>query len=81
MSKTPTHTIQLVSSIEGLRWPHVGAAWENKDGSVNLVLDVSLPKGARIQLRKRKPKPPKAKAPEATNAAPKRRRRVRSQGL
>lgn len=35
-------------------WPFVGAAWENRDGSFNLVLDTALPSGARVQLKKRK---------------------------
>ena len=57
ITKRPTHTVRLLPSNaadNSETWPFVGAAWENRDGSFNLVLDKALPSGARVQLKKRK---------------------------
>ncbi len=56
-SKTPTHTVRLLpaqNSQSKETWPFVGAAWENRDGSFNIVLNTQLPEGARVQIKKRK---------------------------
>lgn len=56
-SKTPTHTVRLLpaSNAENTKtWPFVGAAWENRDGSFNIILNTQLPEGARVQIKKRK---------------------------
>jgi hypothetical protein len=37
-------------------WNRVGSAWFNRDGSINLHLDV-VPLNGRIHLRKPKPRP------------------------
>ncbi len=54
--KTPTHNVRLLpeSDAQDQSWPFVGAAWQNRDGSFNIILNQELPKGARIQIRKRK---------------------------
>ena len=64
-TKRPTHTVRLLPAAgasSDAAWPFVGAAWENRDGSFNIVIDNDLPSGSRIQLKKRKEPAKAAKA-------------------
>jgi len=50
--RRPSHNIQRI--VEDGKWPFIGAVWQNKDGSLNVVLDDDLPKGAKLHIRPRK---------------------------
>lgn len=54
MPRKPTHNVRLIPSTPGETWPFVGAAWENRDGSLSIILDEDLPKGSKVQIRRRK---------------------------
>ena len=47
-------------------WTRVGVAFRNRDGSPNVILNVAIPAGEKLQIRQ---ETPKAKAPEAPAAA------------
>lgn len=49
--------VQLITDGEA-RWPYVGNAYENKDGSLNVYLDegVKLAGGQKLRVRPAKPK-------------------------
>ena len=57
-SKSPTHTLWLLPNQnhdgEAI-WTPVGAAWINKDSSINIVVNSNLDSDERVQLRARKP--------------------------
>jgi hypothetical protein len=48
---------------ERSRWVRIGVAFDNKDGSINVLLD-AVPLSGRLQVR------PRADTPEATAAEP-----------
>jgi len=54
--KHPSHTLWRLPTEEmdpKEQWLAVGAAWSNRDGSLNVVVNKNLPEGARLQLRAR----------------------------
>lgn len=53
--RRPTHNVNLIpANQEDVVWPFVGAAWQNRDGSLTIVLNKEIPKGSKIQIRARK---------------------------
>ena len=48
---------------ERSRWVRIGVAFDNKDGSINVLLD-AVPLSGRLQVR------PRAESAEATTAVP-----------
>ena len=57
----PSHTLFAVTQAEGADkadWAPIGVAFTNKDGSLSISFDEgkTTPEGARLILRKRKPK-------------------------
>lgn len=61
MKTYPSHTLFAVTPTEGADkadWTPIGCAFTNKDGSFAILFDdgKSAPAGARLILRKRKPK-------------------------
>ena len=53
MDTTTTRRFKLQLIVEGGRWPYVGNGYQNKDGSINIVLDpdTELRSGQRLHLR------------------------------
>src|SRR5690349_13871795 len=49
MTKARHYKVQLISETKGEKWPYVGNAYENKNGSVNIYLDPgkAIPMGAK----------------------------------
>ena len=70
--QAPTHVLYLLPDNLDDKWEPVGPGWVNRDGSINLVVKSPLPEGARVQLRRRKPKATSATATPAasTTTAP-----------
>lgn len=54
----PTHTLYVLpdAGAKDGKWLQAGAAWLNRDGSINAILNQAVEKGTRVQLRKRKAK-------------------------
>ena len=57
MDRTDKDVFQIISGNNGTsRWVKIGAAYQNRDGSLNIILD-SLPIDGKMQVRDRAYKP------------------------
>ena len=53
----PTHDVfSLVDHAAGTKWINIGVAFTNRDGSLNIVLDVLPMPGSRVNVRKKEPR-------------------------
>ena len=67
---TPTHVLYLLPDSPDAKCQAVGPGWVNCDGSINLVVNLTLQDGARVLLRKREAASANTKPAAPTTSSP-----------